>query len=150
MSNVNLRRMTVEDVDGVHAIEEATFAKPWSRQSFYEEMTRNVCARYLVAETELGEIIGFAGVWIVMDEGHITNIAVRQDCVDLDTVAAVSPRDDFKVNLHSEGFAPVSLDLEEIGPIAGEQGTPASLIRGIARRMREKGIQIRGFDACAT
>ena len=34
MSNVNLRRMTVEDVDGVHAIEEATFAKPWSRQSF--------------------------------------------------------------------------------------------------------------------
>ena len=58
MSNVNLRRMTVEDVDGVHAIEEATFAKPWSRQSFYEEMTRNVCARYLVAETESGEIIG--------------------------------------------------------------------------------------------
>ena len=79
MSKVNLRRMTVEDVDGVHAIEEATFAKPWSRQSFYEEMTRNVCARYLVAETESGEIIGFAGVWIVMDEGHITNIAVRQD-----------------------------------------------------------------------
>ena len=63
----------------MHAIEAATFAKPWSRQSFYEEMTRNVCARYLVAETESDEIIGFAGVWIVMDEGHITNIAVRQD-----------------------------------------------------------------------
>ena len=73
------------------------------------------------------------------------NGLVMAAAVDLDTVAAVSPRDDFKVNLHSEGFAPVSLDLEEIGPIAGEQGTPASLIRGIARRMREKGIQIRGF-----
>ena len=78
------------------------------------------------------------------------NGLVMAAAVDLDTVAAVSPRDDFKVNLHSEGFAPVSLDLEEIGPIAGEQGTPASLIRGIARRMREKEIQIRGFDACAT
>ncbi|MBQ7455647.1 MAG: ribosomal protein S18-alanine N-acetyltransferase [Clostridia bacterium] len=79
MAEISLRRMTVEDVDAVHAIEEATFAKPWSRQSFYEEMTRNACARYLVAVTEAGEIVGFAGVWVVLDEGHITNIAVRAD-----------------------------------------------------------------------
>ena len=78
------------------------------------------------------------------------NGLVMAAAVDLDTVAAVSPRDDLKVNLHSEGFAPVSLDLGEEGPMPDEQGTPASLIRGIARRMREKGIQIRGFDACVT
>ena len=80
MAEYTIRRMTVEDVDGVHAIEAATFAMPWSRQSFYEEMTRNACARYLVAVGKTGEIIGFAGVWVVLDEGHITNIAVRQDC----------------------------------------------------------------------
>ena len=79
MADVTLRRMTVADVDDVHAIEAATFAIPWSRQSFYEEMTRNACARYLVAVTETGEIVGFAGVWVVLDEGHITNIAVRAD-----------------------------------------------------------------------
>lgn len=79
MAEYAIRRMTVEDVDGVHAIEAATFATPWSRQSFYEEMTRNACARYLVAVLPDGEIIGFAGVWVVIDEGHITNIAVRKD-----------------------------------------------------------------------
>ena len=79
MTDYAIRRMTVEDVDAVHAIEAATFATPWSRQSFYEEMTRNACARYLVAALPDGEIVGFAGVWVVLDEGHITNIAVRQD-----------------------------------------------------------------------
>lgn len=79
MTEYSIRRMTVDDVDAVHAIEKATFARPWSRQSFYEEMTRNACARYLVAVLPDGEIVGFAGVWIVIDEGHITNIAVRSD-----------------------------------------------------------------------
>ncbi|MBQ9264807.1 MAG: ribosomal protein S18-alanine N-acetyltransferase [Clostridia bacterium] len=75
MSEVIIRRMTVKDVDGVHAIEAATFPKPWSREDFIKEMTTNACARYLVAEKE-GSIIGFAGAWIILDEAHITNIAV--------------------------------------------------------------------------
>lgn len=79
MPEITIRRMTLADAPGVHAVEAATFAIPWSLQSFEEEMTRNACARYLVAETETGEIVGFAGVWIVIDEGHITNIAVRED-----------------------------------------------------------------------
>ena len=73
-----IRRMTLQDVDGVFAIESATFAKPWKRQDFVKEMTDNACARYLVA-VENGEIIGFAGAWIVLDEAHVTNIAVRED-----------------------------------------------------------------------
>ena len=76
---LQIRRMTLTDVDGVHAIETATFPKPWSREDFVKEMTQNACARYLVAEAE-GEIVGFAGAWIVLDEAHITNIAVTQPC----------------------------------------------------------------------
>ena len=79
MADITLRRMTLADASAVHAIEAATFAIPWSLQSFEEEMTRNACARYLVAQTPTGDIIGFAGVWVVIDEGHITNIAVRKD-----------------------------------------------------------------------
>ena len=79
MGEVTIRRMTVQDVDGVHAIEAATFARPWKREDFVREMTKNVCARYLVAEED-GQIIGFAGAWIVLDEAHVTNIAVAADC----------------------------------------------------------------------
>ncbi len=78
MNDVNIRRMTLDDVDGVHGIERATFARPWSRDAFVQEMTENVCARYLVAEDTRG-MIGFAGAWMVLDEGHVTNIAVRED-----------------------------------------------------------------------
>ena len=77
MSETVIRRMTLADVDGVHAIEEATFPRPWTREDFVKEMTQNACARYLVAE-QAGEIVGFAGAWIVLDEAHITNIAVAR------------------------------------------------------------------------
>lgn len=72
-----LRRMTATDVDGVAAVEAATFPTPWSRDAFESEM-RNVAARYLVAEKD-GKIIGYAGAWIILDESHITNIAVLKE-----------------------------------------------------------------------
>ena len=75
MSDILIRRMTLRDVDGVFAVEQASFPKPWRREDFVKEMTANTCARYLVAERE-ERIIGFAGAWIVLDEAHITNIAV--------------------------------------------------------------------------
>ena len=74
---VLIRRMTLSDVDAVHAIETATFRTPWSRADFEHEMTKNPCARYLVAETE-GQVAAFAGAHIILDEGHITNIAVLE------------------------------------------------------------------------
>ncbi len=72
-----IRRMTARDVAQVYEIEKATFATPWSQQSFLDEMERNACARYLVAEED-GRIIAYGGAWIIMEEGHITNIAVEQ------------------------------------------------------------------------
>ena len=78
MSEPEMRFMRLKDVDAVAAIEKATFARPWSRESFRQEVTRNAAARYLVAEMN-GEILGYAGAWIILDESHITNIAVRED-----------------------------------------------------------------------
>lgn len=76
MTNVSVRKMTVMDAPGVHAVELESFATPWTLESFIAEMTQNPNAYYLVAETD--EIIGFAGLWHIADEGHITNVAVKQ------------------------------------------------------------------------
>ncbi len=73
--NIEIRRMTIADIPAVHQIETAAFAIPWSERSFHQELETNPCARYLVAVRD-GQILGYAGAWIVLDEGHITNIAV--------------------------------------------------------------------------
>jgi ribosomal-protein-alanine N-acetyltransferase len=70
--------MTLKDIDDVHRIEADSFSTPWSRGAFEDELTENKCARYLVAEFN-GEIVAYAGAWMVLDECHITNIAVRRD-----------------------------------------------------------------------
>ena len=72
-----IRQMGREDLDAVTAIEQATFAIPWSRESFRQELERNVAARYLVAEAD-GQVVGYAGAWVILDESHITNIAVLE------------------------------------------------------------------------
>ena len=77
LSDCLIRRMTENDVDAVAAIEAATFPTPWSREAFTSEM-RNVAARYLVAEKD-GQVVGFAGAWIILDESHVTNIAVLKE-----------------------------------------------------------------------
>ena len=77
MPEVDLQLMKAEDVDQVHAIECACFAIPWSRESLLHE-TENACARYMTL-TEDGQVKAYAGVWFVLDEGHITNIAVAPD-----------------------------------------------------------------------
>ena len=78
MSEIEIGLMNLDDIEAVHAIEEACFRTPWSKESFYREVTDNACARYVVLR-ENGTAIAYAGVWFVLDEGHITNIAVRPD-----------------------------------------------------------------------
>ena len=74
---VSIRRMGVGDAAVVAAIEAATFARPWSEAAFRQEMEKNPVARYLVAERD-GQVIGYAGAWIVLDESHVTNVAVAE------------------------------------------------------------------------
>lgn len=75
---VILREMTLEDLDEVLDIENKTFPIPWSRDSFKMEVKDNLLSTYLVAEVD-GKIVGYAGIWIIIDEGHITNIAVDEE-----------------------------------------------------------------------
>ena len=77
MGEIRIRRMQFRDVKQVAALETATFARPWSESSFHREVRENPVARYLVAERD-GSILGYAGAWVVLDECHITNIAVAE------------------------------------------------------------------------
>ena len=70
--------------------------------------------------------------------------------VNLDTLAAVTPRGDMQVNIHSEGYAPLSLSLEDLSLREAEKGTTAALVRGVAARMKELGFRVGGFDAVMT
>lgn len=72
------RPMQRDDIDAVLAIEQASFAQPWSRESMLHELDDDHGAHYIVALRD-GEILGYAGFWQVFDEAHITNIAVRPD-----------------------------------------------------------------------
>jgi len=71
-----IRPITPADIDAVWDIEKMCFSVPWSRQSFVLEVEKNRCARYVVAECS-GTVVGYGGMWLVMDEAHITNIAVH-------------------------------------------------------------------------
>ncbi|AOV06681.1 ribosomal protein S18-alanine N-acetyltransferase [Sporosarcina ureilytica] len=72
---INYRVMTEQDIPDVVKIEEEAFATPWTAEIFEHEMKGNNYAHYIVA-TDGEEVIGHCGMWIVLDECHITNIAV--------------------------------------------------------------------------
>ncbi|MEQ2527924.1 ribosomal protein S18-alanine N-acetyltransferase [Bacillaceae bacterium CLA-AA-H227] len=72
---ITLRKMVEADIDQILIIENESFATPWSRESFENELTKNRFALYLVLEDE-EVIFGYCGVWIIVDEAHVTNIAL--------------------------------------------------------------------------
>ena len=73
--SITVRPMVMTDVDGVMAVEQDSFLTPWSRSAFEEELAQNHLARYVVA-VENDEIVGYAGTWLVINEAHVTNVAV--------------------------------------------------------------------------
>lgn len=70
--------------------------------------------------------------------------------VNLDTLAAVSPRSDMIVQMHSGGYPAMTIDLNDLTIREKEKGTTTGLIRGTAARMAELGYKIGGFNAVVT
>lgn len=73
-----IRKMTIEDIDQVLEIEKSSFTTPWSRDAFVVEVTENMLAKYIVADYG-GMVVGYGGIWLIIDEGHVTNIAVLKE-----------------------------------------------------------------------
>ncbi|KOO42279.1 ribosomal protein S18-alanine N-acetyltransferase [Priestia koreensis] len=74
-TTVTFRMMDVNDIDQVVGIEQLSFSTPWSKEAFVNELTQNQFSKYVVME-ENDVIIGYCGLWVIIDEGHITNVAI--------------------------------------------------------------------------
>ena len=72
---ITIKKMTEKDIKAVASVEEKCFIIPWTRKDFEREILENEAAIYFVA-SDGDETVGFAGMWHVVNEGHITNVAV--------------------------------------------------------------------------
>ena len=73
---MTVRRATIEDAKEIFAIEMECFSVPWSLDSIETELVNEDKKLYYVIEDANG-VVGYAGAWLVYDEGQITNIAIR-------------------------------------------------------------------------
>jgi len=75
---VHIARMRVEDIEHVSRLERKCYSLPWSSSAYVTEVG-NHSAYYSVAKDMDGIVVGYAGMWCVMAEMHITTIAVDPD-----------------------------------------------------------------------
>lgn len=75
---MRVRPMQESDLERIMEIEQASFSTPWSPHAFISELKDNEYARYFCLELD-EEIIGYMGLWFILEEGHITNVAIAPE-----------------------------------------------------------------------
>ena len=78
MNALVLAPLTVADLEEVAPIERSSFTLPWPTSAYATELTTNRLARYLGARAN-GTLVGFGGIWLMVDEAHITTMAVHPE-----------------------------------------------------------------------
>ena len=79
MAEPFIRAIREEDVRQIHEIETLCFAMPWSEESILHDVKENPVARWLVLDDGSGRVMAYAGMWFVLDEAHVCNVAVHPD-----------------------------------------------------------------------
>ena len=77
MAEPYIRKICEADVAQIHEIEKLCFAIPWSEESILHDVKENVVARWLVMDDGEGNVLAYAGMWFVLDEAHVCNVAVH-------------------------------------------------------------------------
>ena len=76
---IYITKMTAEDIEDVVQVESESYGEHhWAKSSFYDELQNNL-AKYYCAKTIDGKLAAYAGTWNIIDEAHITTIAVRPE-----------------------------------------------------------------------
>ena len=76
--SVILRKMTLDDLEQVVALDQISFSLPWPPRSFQFELTDNPASRCWVADLD-GRVVGMVVAWLIVDEIHIATIATHSD-----------------------------------------------------------------------
>lgn len=74
---MHLRPMVGTDLAAVVELEQQIYPEPWAESVFADELAQPG-RRYLVMEDD-GEVVGYGGLMMVMDEAHVTTLAVAPD-----------------------------------------------------------------------
>lgn len=74
---VSIRVMECEDIPQAAAMEREYFGEPWSKQGFREALETPYALFLAAVQGE--KLIGYCGIYLSMDEGEITNVAVHRD-----------------------------------------------------------------------
>ncbi len=75
ITRVTLAAMTMADLRRVLEIERESFRTPWPADAYVHELRENRLAAYIAARAD-DDVVGYAGMWVILDEAHITTIAV--------------------------------------------------------------------------
>lgn len=79
LETITITNMKLEDIDGVIKIEESAYGDHhWSKESFLNEIN-NELAKYYSLRSSNGELAGYAGCWHILEEAHITTIAIKPE-----------------------------------------------------------------------
>ncbi len=74
--SLRIDAMAIDDLSAVQAIEQASFTTPWPPHAYRSELETNRLAQYLVVRAG-DEVVGYAGIWLMVDEAHITTFAIH-------------------------------------------------------------------------
>ena len=78
ISKIHINYLKLSDIDDICVVEAEAYGQHhWSRDSFVNELENNL-ARYYVARNSEGELLGYLGTWMILDEAHITTLAVAK------------------------------------------------------------------------
>ena len=76
MGEIVFRNALSQDAEALAELEILCFSDPWSREALTRDLAENPLSRYYVAESE-GRVAAYAGVWLVLDQAHIIDVAVH-------------------------------------------------------------------------
>ena len=77
MCNLEIREFNINDIEELYEVELTSFTDPWSKESFKDELNNEI-AHYLVGSIN-NKVVAYIGAWFILDEAHITNVAVKSD-----------------------------------------------------------------------
>jgi ribosomal-protein-alanine N-acetyltransferase len=75
---LEIARMVADDIPVVLAIELRSFQSAWPTNAFANELRDNKLAHYFVGRLD-GEIVAYGGIWVILEDSHVTTIAVHPD-----------------------------------------------------------------------